>query len=263
MRLLDLGELCADQGWLFEGAGAWSRSDPAPKPVVRRLRMYGVLLEHPQAGLILYEVGAPPNYEELWPASVLDVFPVTTYTEEHRLDRRLERLGHSLDQISAIVIGHLHIDHAGGLEFFRGRDVPVYVHRQELEYATYAVATGEDSGYLAHYLDPGFDWRVIDDAEVEPWRGVRLILTPGHTRGLMAMLVELRDSGAFLFTNDTCFVKENYRDGRTPGWLVRDMYAWRQSLRRLKQLEQTHDAHVLFGHDPDVYDEYAKQAFYE
>ena len=108
--------------------------------------MYGVLIEHPQAGLILYEVGGPPNYEELWPRGVLDVFPVTTYSDEHRLDHRLHQLGYDLDQISAIVIGHLHLDHAGGLEFFRGRDVPIYVHEAELAHAFHAVATGEDLG---------------------------------------------------------------------------------------------------------------------
>ena len=102
MRLIDLGELTADHGWFFEGAGAWSVSNPNPKPVTTRLRMYGVLIEHPQAGLILYEVGGPPNYEELWPKGVLDVFPVTTYSEEHRLDHRLQQLGYDLDQIAAI-----------------------------------------------------------------------------------------------------------------------------------------------------------------
>jgi glyoxylase-like metal-dependent hydrolase (beta-lactamase superfamily II) len=264
MRLIDLGELTADHGWFFEGAGAWSQSNQEPKPTTRRLRMYGVLLEHPKGGLILYEVGAAPNYRELWPAPVLDVFPVTSYTEEQRLDNQLQRLGYDLDQISAIVIGHLHLDHAGGLEFFRGRDVPIYVHKEELMYAFYAIATKEDlGGYLPHYMDPSFNWKVIDHDEVELWDNVHLFLTPGHTKGLMAMMVELRDSGAFLFTNDTCFLKENYRDERAPGWLIRDMYEWRRSLRRLKQLERSNDAHVLFGHDPDVYDEYTREEFYD
>jgi N-acyl homoserine lactone hydrolase len=31
------------------------------------------------------------------------------------------------------VLSHVHVDHAGGLEFFRGTDVPIYVQGDELE----------------------------------------------------------------------------------------------------------------------------------
>ena len=44
------------------------------------------------------------------------------------------------------MLSHLHLDHPGGLEYFRGRDVPVYVQGEELKRAFYAIATGEDVG---------------------------------------------------------------------------------------------------------------------
>ncbi|RLA49203.1 MAG: hypothetical protein DRR04_01790 [Gammaproteobacteria bacterium] len=258
MSLIDLGELTADHGFFFEGGGCATHSHPNPEHTLRRLKMYGVVIEHPKDGLIIYELGAAPNYEELWPQSVLEVFPVTRYTEENRVDTQLLKLGYELEDVSAIIIGHLHLDHAGGLEFFRGMDTPIYVHRDELMWAWYAVATKEDLGaYLPHYMDPAFNWKVIDQDEVEIWENIHLFLTPGHTKGLMAMQVDLHNSGSFLFTNDTCFLKENYRDEVAPGWLIRDMYEWRRSMRKLKDLEKSNDAHVLFGHDPDVYEQFA------
>lgn len=53
------------------------------------------------------------------------------------------------------IIGHLHLDHAGGLDVFRGRsDVEIWVHDKELRAAFWSVATGADVGvYLPHYLD--------------------------------------------------------------------------------------------------------------
>lgn len=41
------------------------------------------------------------------------------------------------------------IDHAGGLENFKGTDVPIYVHEKELKHAYYSVATKSDIGKIS------------------------------------------------------------------------------------------------------------------
>jgi glyoxylase-like metal-dependent hydrolase (beta-lactamase superfamily II) len=53
------------------------------------------------------------------------------------------------------ILGHMHLDHAGGLDQFRGRkDIEIWVHDKELRSAFWSVATGADVGvYLPHYLD--------------------------------------------------------------------------------------------------------------
>jgi glyoxylase-like metal-dependent hydrolase (beta-lactamase superfamily II) len=53
------------------------------------------------------------------------------------------------------ILGHMHVDHAGGLDQFRDRkDVEIWVHDKELRSAFWSVATGADVGvYLPHYLD--------------------------------------------------------------------------------------------------------------
>lgn len=43
-------------------------------------------------------------------------------------------------------MGHLHLDHAGGLENFAGTDVPIYVHEAELKHAFYSIASKSDIG---------------------------------------------------------------------------------------------------------------------
>jgi glyoxylase-like metal-dependent hydrolase (beta-lactamase superfamily II) len=43
-------------------------------------------------------------------------------------------------------MGHLHLDHAGGLTYFKGTDVPIWVHELELKHAYFSVLTKTDLG---------------------------------------------------------------------------------------------------------------------
>jgi glyoxylase-like metal-dependent hydrolase (beta-lactamase superfamily II) len=46
-------------------------------------------------------------------------------------------------------MGHLHLDHAGGLTYFKGTDVPIWVHELELKHAYFSVLTKTDLGMSA------------------------------------------------------------------------------------------------------------------
>jgi len=253
LYLLDYGQLTADQGFFFEGAGTSTYSQTEPPVVRKNLAMVGALIEHPQYGLILYEAGPAPNYKELWPEGVFEIFAVTSYTDDNRLDNILQKLGYGIKDIKAVIIGHLHLDHAGGLELFRGTNVPIYVHEEELKYAFYAVATKEDFGaYLPHYLDSQFNWKDVHGNETELFKNMTLYHTPGHTPGLMSLKVELPNSDTFVFTSDLCFFKENFEQEVPLGWLMRDTRSWYSSIRKIKSIVQKTDAKVIFGHDPEV-----------
>jgi glyoxylase-like metal-dependent hydrolase (beta-lactamase superfamily II) len=41
------------------------------------------------------------------------------YKPEQHLEAAIEATGHKLGDVKAIIMGHLHMDHAGGLELFR------------------------------------------------------------------------------------------------------------------------------------------------
>ncbi len=264
LRVFDLGTIMVDQGWSIGGAGAATESNPSPQAVRRPLKIISTLIEHPKAGVLLYECGATPTFEQAWPKPVQEAFAIRGYSDSHRLDKLLNQAGYDVKDVKAIVMGHLHLDHAGGLEFFRGHNVPIYVHEQELKYAFYAVATKEDFGaYLPHYLDPGFNWKALHGSEIELFDGLTLHHTPGHTPGLMALEVKLKNSEPFLLTSDQFHVKENYFEERPLGWLLRDMSAWWTSLRKIQRLAARANANLLFGHDPDMLARYSREAYYD
>lgn len=251
--LLDLGELTVDQGWFIEGAGTSTHADPQPEIVRRRLKLIGALIEHPKEGLILYEVGPAPAQ---WPEPVANIFYPSKYDDENRLDTAIANCGHDISDIRAVIIGHLHLDHAGGLDFFKGRDLPIYVHEDEFKHACHVVATKEDFGaYLPHYLDFGLNWQTLSEPVVDLFEGITLHHTPGHTPGLMGMQLELDNAGPFYFTSDMFFFKENL-DGHSLGWLMRDHPAWHRSRRKLERLIRAHNPNLVFGHDPDVFESY-------
>ena len=253
LHLLDLGVIEYDEGWPLAGAGVSTRSDPAPASPRREVAIIAALIEHPTAGPILFDTGAPANFAELWPPVVQELFAITTYEREHHLDAALEAAGFGVQDVRAIVMSHLHLDHAGGLELFRGSDVPVYVHGDELRNAFYAIATGEDLGaYIPHYVDWSFNWQALHGDHVELFDGFHLHRLPGHTPALLGLHVQLANAGSVMLTSDQFHLRENYEGPQPLGWLLRDHAAWWRSYRFVRTLADRTDARLVFGHDRQV-----------
>jgi len=177
------------------------------------------------------------------------------YEPQHELKAAVEATGNKLEDIHKIIIGHLHLDHAGGLDQFLDRkDVEIWVHDKELRSAFWSVATGADVGvYLSHYLKLDLNWKTFDERSIDFCQGITLHHLPGHTDGLIGMQINLPDSGTFLFISDHCHVIENWRDGIPQGWLARDHPAWFRSTQRLKRLEATTKGRVIPGHDKETF----------
>lgn len=264
LHLLNLGGIDYDEGWPLAAAGVSTLSDPGPASPRRRVAIIGALIEHPKVGPILFDTGAAPNFQELWPPVVQELFAITRYDAEHRLDAALQATGHGLEDVRAIIMSHLHLDHAGGLEFFRGTDVPVYVHADELKNGFYAVATGQDFGaYLPHYLDISFNWQPLDGDEIELFAGFNLHRLPGHTPALLGLRLDLANAGTFLLTSDQFHLRENYEEPRPLGWLLRDHAAWWRSYRAVRTLAERTDATLVFGHDAEVLEALRRDGVYD
>jgi glyoxylase-like metal-dependent hydrolase (beta-lactamase superfamily II) len=41
------------------------------------------------------------------------------------LSAQIKKAGHDIKDIKAVILGHLHLDHAGGLEHFRNTGIPM------------------------------------------------------------------------------------------------------------------------------------------
>ncbi|KAG7412445.1 N-acyl homoserine lactonase [Fusarium oxysporum f. sp. rapae] len=194
--------------------------------------MISVVIEHPEDGLLLYETGAGKDYPEVWGPQLADIFARGEHSEDLELDAVVKKTGHDIKDVKGVIMGHLHLDHAGGLEYFR-------VSRPR-------------SLYLPTYLQFDLNWTPLYGDSILIACGITVQLCPGRTPGLCIMQVNLKESGTWIFTSDLYIVQENYDNLSTQGWLTRDHVAWSQSNQLVNMLQKATVTKVILGHDRNV-----------
>ena len=103
-----------------------------------------------------------------------------------------------------VINTHLHFDHCGGNRLFPG--VPIHVQRLELQ--------GPHDPH--EWVDfPGATY-VEHDGEAEVLPGIRLLPTPGHTRGHQSVLVDTPD-GLVVIGGDVAYTFHELGSGATEG----------------------------------------------
>src|SRR6478609_5184175 len=124
-------------------------------------------------------------------------------------------------------------DHCGGNHLFTGR--PIYVQRRELD-----DARSEDDYTIREWVEaPGVQYVPVDGA-LELLPGIRLVPTPGHTRGSQVVVVGTGDRSVVI-AGDTAVFFDDLDEPRTEGqrlvralspgevWLAHQHEPWRPS----------------------------------
>lgn len=155
-HMLEVGWLECDEGFVVRGANQSRKSTEHQAFVNKRRQMpvYCILIDHPHEGLILWDTGCGTDYPEVWGPAMSDVFARVRYEPQHELRAAVKMAGYDLEDIKTVIISHLHVDHAGGLDDFLDRsDVEIWVHEKEFHSAFWSVGTGADASvYLERYL---------------------------------------------------------------------------------------------------------------
>ncbi|CEN59342.1 beta-lactamase-like protein [Aspergillus pseudodeflectus] len=263
--LLDLGELDIDASYVLSGANVPLTGQPPQIHETRPCLMIAGLLYHPDVGLILFDTGACEDIINSWDKEFLECAPRIWLRDIHSLPSAVKASGAGeITDIKAVVMSHLHLDHAGGLEHFFGTDVEIWCHEKELKNAFWASATGHDLGlFRPDYLRADLlNWKTVSEEVVELWRGVTLHLCPGHTEGSLVIELTLQVSGTVVLTGDMFHVIENYEDGRPQGFLMRDYNTWHRSRDYVKRLVRQTNAKVCLGHERSYFERFEKSPRY-
>jgi glyoxylase-like metal-dependent hydrolase (beta-lactamase superfamily II) len=163
----------------------------------------------------------------------------------------LARCSVSVDEIAAVAVSHLHVDHTGGLlHFADGR--PVFIQDRELSFGL-EQASLEDGYVREDFADPALAWQRVDgDTSLVP--GVDAVFTPGHTPGHMSYRVRLSDGQTWLLAMDAIDLQDGI-DTDTPigsSALHEGVAERRDSHERLMTMLRTDDIRLLPGHCPVV-----------
>ncbi|CAN5507539.1 N-acyl homoserine lactonase QqlR [soil metagenome] len=161
------------------------------------------------------------------------------------------------ESVKAIVMTHLHADHASGISHFP--EATFLINGDEWEVARKG---RQIDGYVKRHYDHAFDFRLVDfdgpragsfatfgrSLDIFGDGSVRLVATPGHTEGHLSVVLRLAGREALL-TGDAMYTMETLTEGHMPHLMV-DEHRFLRSLREIGLYrEQTPDALIVPGHD--------------
>lgn len=186
----------------------------------------------------------------------------TRHTAERRGDRPyladpaelLGLLGRSPEEVSTLVISHLHYDHTGNVADFP--HATVHLQRRELDFWQAPIAS---RGVFSHLHEPGDvatiarlaeeGRAVLHDGDVALDGDLSLHLVGGHTPGLQVVSVATGD-GPVVLAADASHFYENVEQDKPYG-IVTELPAMYTAFDRLKELAGS-DGVIVPGHDPLV-----------
>lgn len=248
LHVLDCGAMSCDLTWLLLKAGRTIRPrGEKDRPVEwYSCTSHAVVIETPE-GRLLWDTSCPRDWETRWePTGLQDFFPYDQVSESEYFDSRLGQIGLGVDDIDFVVASHLHFDHAGNMQMFKGSNARLICNDKEKEFAF-----GYDGPFNGAHLKADYEGlefeTVSGDTEILP--GVTLIEAPGHTPGTMSMRVDLAQSGTMIFTSDAIYLGDSYGPPASPAAIVNDLGAWYASVEKLRRIAETSNAEMIFGHD--------------
>lgn len=166
----------------------------------------------------------------------------------------LAPLGLAPEDIRAVIVTHLHYDHAGGLHLFP--DATLHLQAAEMAYATGPCMCHDTlrvpftAGHVCEAIKRLYSGKVIfHDGDAQVAEGVTLHRIGGHSRGLQVVRVRT-ESGWLVLASDAAHFYENLL-ARKPFPIVVDLQDMLDGFDRLERLAGD-PRRIVPGHDPEV-----------
>lgn len=166
----------------------------------------------------------------------------------------LAPFGITPEQITQLIVTHLHYDHAGGLHLFP--NATLHMQAAEMAYATGPCMCHDTlrmpftAGHICEAITRLYSGKVVfHDGDGQIADGVTVHCIGGHSRGLQAVRV-LTDAGHLVLASDAAHFYENFQ-ARKPFPIVVDLQDMLDGFDRLLGLASKPEL-VVPGHDPLV-----------
>jgi glyoxylase-like metal-dependent hydrolase (beta-lactamase superfamily II) len=256
LHVLKTGVLPQDKAILIAGFSLATENNRQPKHVWSLTPTYAVYIEHPD-GDVLFDTSVNPlAMRERFTPAFRELNPYVAKPEEE-FPARFAALGVPPEAVKTIVLSHLHFDHAGNLEMFPGAEI--IVHEDEFTQAMRLFGLNGDMGIyvwedLNQAIRKKLKWnlfpRAVPERVIRP--GITVYnLGPGHSYGMLALLVELPRTGNILLVADAVYTAINFGPPLRPPSIIYDSIGWASSLERIRELAAAKQAQVWFGHDQE------------
>jgi glyoxylase-like metal-dependent hydrolase (beta-lactamase superfamily II) len=205
------------------------------------------LIEHPD-GLVLWETGIATTFVSEWAPEWQELIDLRAITPDVCLEARLRSVGVGPEDVRYVIQGHLHCDHAGGLRLFETTAATIICHEEEYKFVT-QIATTDFFYSRADWNFLGSRRPVTTYGDQEILKDLWLISLPGHTPGMMGLLVRLDHTGWVMLTSDALYTHESYGPPAVGSPIVWDRGQWEASVEKIRRIGIARNAFVLPGHD--------------
>ncbi|MEE8143561.1 MAG: MBL fold metallo-hydrolase [Planctomycetota bacterium] len=255
--LLECGRFALDGGSMFGSVprGIWERLIPPDRAHRIPLALRLMLLSHSSGARVLVDSGVGDKFD----AKFQERFALgPNPADDTPLSAALGRAGVSLDQVTHLVLTHMHFDHGGGVSrrTADGSLVPTlpeaehFLQRANLETAENPNPR-ERASYLPENVVPLRETSLtLLEGEQEVLPGLRLIPTNGHTDGMQ--IVRLDGGGRVLyFVADLAPTHHHLHLPITMGYDLCPREIMKEK-QRIWQQAMAEEATLVFEHDPEV-----------
>jgi N-acyl homoserine lactone hydrolase len=175
-------------------------------------------------------------------------------TKDDAIPAQLAKIGLKTSDIKYLVLGHMHLDHAGNIGQFP--NATVVVQDEEV-----SAALTPDTGFSVYYIQGDFAdmknqnvMRIKGDLDLFGDGSFRVLSAPGHTKGSQFAVARLPKTGAVILTSDVVYVKENLDKNLIPPipGVSNPIDAYK-SYQRIRHIRDAEGAKIFYGHDPEIF----------
>ena len=221
------------------------------------------LIKHPK-GNVLFDTGNNDkiiNDPTYWGPLAAALNPGRS--PDIAIDAQLDKIGVKPSDINYVIVGHMHLDHAGNVGKFPSATV-VY-QRDEIvnafwpkpgfgccyitgDFAMLRNDVGQNEVSRRKVIELNGDLDLFGDGSIYVHRAV------SHTPGSQMVVVRLPKTGPVVLTSDVCYLMENLQGDILPSITLAydpagmlDAYSW------IKHLMTAEGADVIFAHDAETF----------
>jgi len=259
-RAQDMKLYAFSSGALTIGKGALVNMAPMEPPIQVPVGFY--VVRHPR-GNVLFDTGnndkiiTDPSY---WGASFNALKPVNT--PDVAIDTQLQKIGLKPDDITYVVVSHLHLDHGGNVGKFPKSTI--IAQKSEIRNAFWP-EPGTGGPYMVGDVLP------LRSANTDYPNAVKTIELEGdldifndgalvvkrwvaHTPGSQMMVVRLKNTGPIILTGDNVYLRENVEKSTPPNIvLAYQPSGFFTAFEWIRKMMATEKANFFTAHDPDAF----------
>ncbi|PIC97475.1 MBL fold metallo-hydrolase [Sporosarcina sp. P26b] len=272
LYVMDNGTMRMDKNFMIAMHNPATIDHPHQPNEFVEFPVYTVLIDHPE-GKILFDTACNPNSmgpEGRWSESTQKAFPINM-PEECYLLHRLEELNTRPEDIKYVVASHLHLDHAGCLEYFTNATIIVQEDEFNGTLQTYAKNVTEGAyiwSDIDMWIKNNLQWRVIKRGEdhVKLAEGIEILnFGGGHAWGMLGLHINMPDTGGIILASDAIYTAESFGLPVKPPGIIYDSVGYNSTVERIRRLANETNSDVWFGHDPVQFKSFRKstEGYYE